>query len=421
MNQRDCMIKAAVEFGALTAGLCDPPDPRVAEASKTCIRSACTVREALSSQREIQTACGVEPTVVKTYIPVMSTLFGIATVAVAMRFANRYTVTGKFWWDDGFLALTWMGAVALTALTFEAKDHGFGSEMWAVDFEDMDHLLATAYASQLVFIVCRLMLRHSIILFYLRIFSIGSLRPLIIVGTMVFNTVFSLVIGLLLTFQCRPISFFWMQWDGNNLGKCISVDGLNFGGGAVGILTDVWVLLLPLPYVARLQLSLQKRVGVSFMLAAGVSVVTFTVLKVIAAKKISTSENTPTVMAEISLWTGLEIYAGIIAACLPGIRSFVTHFLHRVGLTSAPGSVVRSHQGHISLGHNAGSRSDNQKKNKTISSFQGSRSSQANIRITTMIHTQQHDGLPSDTYLPLHVMDGLNANNQTGVRAHAWA
>ncbi|KAK3986779.1 hypothetical protein QBC44DRAFT_332741 [Cladorrhinum sp. PSN332] len=414
---RDCMIKAAMEFGA-TGEICDPPDPKVANATSTCIMGACTVRESLSTQNLTQTACGVVPSVDRTFIPVLGTMLGFATLAVAMRFMNRWTMTGRFWWDDGFLALTLLAAVAYTALTFETKDHGLGGDMWAIEFNNISHLFASLYASQLVYIACRLMLRHSIILFYLRIFSIGSLRPLIIIGTMVLNTVLSVAMALLTAFQCRPIPFFWTRWDGHDGGKCIPSDPILWGGNVIGIIMDIWVLLLPLPYVARLQLSLRKRLGISFMLAAGVGVVAFTIVKIIAFHDLGKTQNPPAVLARIGIWTGVEIDVGIIAACLPGIRLFVTHFLHRLGLASAPDSAVRSH--HISLGHTPGTKSENRPKNKTVSSFQGSRSSQANIRITTMIHTQQHDGPPSDTYLPLHAMDGLG-NSQTGVRAHAWA
>ncbi|KAK4164330.1 hypothetical protein QBC43DRAFT_353245 [Cladorrhinum sp. PSN259] len=414
---RNCMIKAATEVGGAIGGICDPPEPKLAEAIKTCMKAACHVREALFAQNVTQSACGVTPHVDRTFLPVLGTLLCVATIAMAMRFANRFTISGRFWWDDAFLALSWFGAIGITAITFQTKDHGLGADIWSVKFDDIDHLFASLYAAQLVYIATRLLLRHSIILFYLRIFAIGNLRPAIIIGTMVLNTLISIAVGLLLACQCRPIPFFWTRWDGNQSGTCLPSDPILWSGSIIGIVLDIWVLLLPLPYVARLQLSLKKRIGISFMLMIGIGVVTFSFLKILAVRGIETSNNPPGTLARVAIWTGVEVDVGIISACLPGIRLFITHFLHRVGWASEPGSGIRSH--HISLGDNT-TPSDSRQRNKmTVSSFQGSRNSQSNIRITTVIHTQERGGPPSETYLPLQPME--LASNQAVVRAHAWA
>lgn len=56
-------------------------------------------------QNITMTSCGVAPNVDHSYIPVFITFMALAVIAVAMRFANRFYTTGKYGWDDWFLAL----------------------------------------------------------------------------------------------------------------------------------------------------------------------------------------------------------------------------------------------------------------------------------------------------------------------------
>lgn len=121
----------------------------------------------------------------------------------------------------------------------------------------------------LVYAASRLFLRHSIILFYLRIFTVGNPRP-VIIGTMVVNTLLSVGVAASVAFQCMPISLFWNRWDMKELnGHCLPSTPVFWSGAIASMVMDVWVILLPLPYIARLQLSLKKRMGISFMLAIG--------------------------------------------------------------------------------------------------------------------------------------------------------
>lgn len=223
---------------------------------------------------------------------------------------------------------------------------------------------------------------------------------------MVVNTVVSVTIAFLIAFQCRPVDFFWTRWDLHDGGKCIASAPILWSNAVLTMVLDFWVLLMPLPYVARLQLSVKRRLGISFMLAIGVTIVTFSLLKVFAVREIETSDNPTELLARITVWTALEICVGVICACLPGMRMFISYFLHRWGWIGSSSSLQS---------HHASFRTPSGTGQKT----KASRSSQANIRITTMIHTQQNEGPPSEAYLPLHTIE--LGNTQGTVRAHAWA
>jgi hypothetical protein len=139
--------------------------------------------------------------------------------------------------------------------------------------------------------MARLFLRHSIVLFYLRIFTTGNPKP-IIVGTMVANTLLSAAVLGLTAFQCRPVSLFWTRWDLEHDGHCLLTRSVPLTNLVSSLAMDVWVLVLPAPYLTRLQLPVRQRLSIAVTLASGpASGVIFSILKFIAVDGMESSGN----------------------------------------------------------------------------------------------------------------------------------
>lgn len=68
---------------------------------------------------------------------------------------------------------------------------------------------------------------------------------------------------------CQPASYFWEQFTGAP-GQCrVQISSFFLALGVINMVNDVIVLLIPVPQVWRLQMSLQKRLGVIGVLALG--------------------------------------------------------------------------------------------------------------------------------------------------------
>lgn len=108
----------------------------------------------------------------------------------------------------------------------------------------------------------------AFLFFYLKLFPSKLLRriawPLIIV-----TCCQGIAFTVLFIFQCNPISYAWLQWDGTAQGTC-----LNFGLGAVlhagtNILLDLLIFALPISQLWKLNLSRKKKLQVMSMFAVG--------------------------------------------------------------------------------------------------------------------------------------------------------
>jgi hypothetical protein len=102
----------------------------------------------------------------------------------------------------------------------------------------------------------------------MRIFQIHLAKNLLRIS-FVINAVFSGAATLALVFQCTPVSFFWHQWDGEHQGHCVSAKSVIWSCAAIAFAFDLWLIVLPIPFVARLKLSWQKKVQISIMFVIG--------------------------------------------------------------------------------------------------------------------------------------------------------
>lgn len=82
--------------------------------------------------------------------------------------------------------------------------------------------------------------------------------------------IWGIISVFILIFSCSPISYYWNQWDGEHVGKCLDQDQLLLGHSIVNIVLDVLVIIVPMPTLARLQMPLEKKIGVCAMFAVGV-------------------------------------------------------------------------------------------------------------------------------------------------------
>ena len=68
-------------------------------------------------------------------------------------------------------------------------------------------------------------------------------------------------------FSCRPIAFAWDKTIQG--GKCINQNNFSYGTSAANFLTDIAVLILPIPWLVKLQMQPGKKVAVAGIFLLG--------------------------------------------------------------------------------------------------------------------------------------------------------
>lgn len=145
-----------------------------------------------------------------------------------------------------------------------------GTDIWAIPFDDIVLIFKALYTCFLLYITSRHLIRLSILLFYHRLF--GHIRLARLLTRFSYGLVIAscTAFDLSMLFGCTPIEHFWYSWDDTHEGHCISIHGIFWAGAFIDIATDIWIMLIPVPFIMQLKLSLRKKILSGIMFAFGI-------------------------------------------------------------------------------------------------------------------------------------------------------
>ena len=109
-------------------------------------------------------------------------------------------------------------------------------------------------------------IKLSLLYFYHRIFPMRRFTNWLI-GIGVFMILWWAAHFFTVIFTCRPIEFNWNKRIQG--GKCLNAIDFSYGISAINIVTDIVVLVLPIPWLLKLQLDLKKKLAVTGIFLLG--------------------------------------------------------------------------------------------------------------------------------------------------------
>ncbi|KAJ5168789.1 uncharacterized protein N7482_004383 [Penicillium canariense] len=254
--------------------------------------------------------------------------------------------------------------------------------------------------------------KMSILLQYQRVFSTPRMR-----------LACNLLIGLLAVYgtwtvvtawaTCVPLAKFW---DPSVPGFCFDKKALWFSNSAIHILTDVMILIYPMPVLKSLQLPKRQKFALMGVFALGGFVLITSILRLQSLLVIANSTDPTYDNVGAAAWSAVECNVAIICASLPSTRAFLSRLLPHVfstgsngyhSRTTRPSRTGRSHltatntqmQASIIGGRDADHDYDLDKLSPSESSFRSydkrhnAQAPLAGIKVTTFV-TQESSSHP---------------------------
>jgi len=161
-----------------------------------------------------------------------------------------------------------------------------------------------------------------VLFFYLR-FAAANL-PFRIAVYVVLFFVFGSTLSSALSFlyYCQPVE---KLWDMRVQGSCVDIYAAFFAGAVFNSAADVVILLLPIWLLWPLRMRMSQKIGVVLALMAGgfVCCVSFIRLVAIPAGRLD-PDMTWRICINL-IWCVIEMYMGIICACLPCLKPLANH------------------------------------------------------------------------------------------------
>jgi hypothetical protein len=198
------------------------------------------------------------------------------TLGVIMGISVLQRIVAKLYWKLGLHADDWCVLITLILFTIPSlviNDYGLvangmGLDIWTLPFDMITHFSGFFHAMSVLYFTQISLIKLSALIFYLRVFNVSNARHAII-GTMVFNCLYGLIYALVTIFQCLPVGYLAVMWDGEHQGHCINLQAMTWSNASISIAVDIWMLGLPLLQIKSLQLNWRKKIEAGVMFFAG--------------------------------------------------------------------------------------------------------------------------------------------------------
>jgi len=262
----------------------------------------------------------------------------VATLFVAARFYTRAILVKSVKQDDWWILAAWLCALGFsTAVCFGVRD-GLGMHWADIPDPRRDDFRRSQYVYSILYNPCLMLTKTSIIAFYLSVMSkdVDPVFRWCNWVTLAIVNVTGAALTFLNIFQCQPIAAAY-RWPGPDTSQCTDIVTLYLSSAPVNIITDIALLLLPMPILTGLRLPKKQKIILVVTFSAGIFVTVVDVVRVAylqnaALDRLSVreaGEGKPTIIetsdfswfAALSfLWSAIEIHVGIICACVPSLK-----------------------------------------------------------------------------------------------------
>lgn len=247
------------------------------------------------------------------YVVLSNVMIIVSAVFVVIRFAFKATVSRMdFGYDDWCVLATLISAIPSAIVTvYGTVKNGLGQDIWALTPQQITEMLKWFYVMASLYFAQVMLLKLSLILFYVRVFPSKECQRLLW-GTVVFVALWGTAFIIAAIFQCQPIHYFWTKWDGMHEGTCLDTQAIAASNAAISIALDFWVLGIPLWQLWGLKLHWKKKVAVAMMFCLGTFVTVVSILRLQALVHFAASSNASWEFYDVSVWSTIEICVGIM-------------------------------------------------------------------------------------------------------------
>ncbi|MCJ1361386.1 hypothetical protein MMC16_000485 [Acarospora aff. strigata] len=258
-------------------------------------------------------------------VGVGATMIALCTLAVALRFWARAT-SGKagYWWDDWTALAALPFVLAISGGSVHWVSLGFGKHSGQTPASESSIKLILVIGG-FVYNTGLSLIKASLLLFYARIF--GRVRrfriALWVAAGIIFGWFISINLVALLT--CIPVH---KAWKPEVPGFCLDVHKIFLGVATSNVITDVILLVLPMPMIWTLRMKLAQKLALIGVFILGYCVVVVSILRVVTIVKMG--RETENAQEDFSwnfvtpqILVMLEMSIALISICLPTIFGLI--------------------------------------------------------------------------------------------------
>ncbi|KAI0477844.1 hypothetical protein GGR56DRAFT_429377 [Xylariaceae sp. FL0804] len=267
-------------------------------------------------------AATTEPQQVVVLLALSTVITAISFILIVTRCIVRFVFISDPGMDDYMIIGALMGTGGFLATLYLGADEGLGHPMETLSLYQMEYILKLTWAIELLYYTVIVLIKCSIVFMYNR-FAISENFRRLCLGTNILLGVFYIICVGTVVGQCRPLEKFWNVAE-IVPGSCINTTAFFYFTSGFNIVTDCWILILPIRTLRKLQISrnrLRMLYGV-FGVGAIATAMSCVRLSSIYTYTLATDPFKDGVL--INLWSMIEINVAIWCASAPALKPIFT-------------------------------------------------------------------------------------------------
>ncbi|KAF5534438.1 integral membrane protein [Fusarium mexicanum] len=255
--------------------------------------------------------------------------FAIATAFLGQRMYTNAVILRKFLIDDYLILFAWILSIAAQSCLLNAYSRKLlGVHAWEMPIDSNTEANLLVMCTTLTYIPTTILSKLTLCFFYYRLSpSLWYQYSVYFTGFLCSASLIGIWFSVL--FACKPIA---AGWDVRmSVGAtCINRPPIYITQAAFGCITDVMLLVLPIPTVIGLQMSTRQKLGLVGLFAIGsITLITSIVRLVLLLPSLSNPDQSWS-LAEGCLWVIIEANLLIMCGSLPTLRVFLKNVAPRV-------------------------------------------------------------------------------------------
>ncbi|KAL8855202.1 MAG: hypothetical protein Q9221_000108 [Calogaya cf. arnoldii] len=252
-------------------------------------------------------------------VAIVAVMTVVSTVAVILRLLGRRVSVAEYGIDDFLIVVALVLTYGLNINEIIAVHFGFGRHQLMLSLDHISKFLLNDWTIQIIFACAITVTRFSLLVFYHRIFPVKRFTIVaIITGCILIAWWIGFMFAIL--FSCRPIESFWNK---ALIDDCVNEHTLSWGVTGSELLTNVIMLVLPIPWLWDLRLACMKKLALIGLFMLGCFVCISCVVRIPLLAELRQTDASWT-LVPAGVWIVVECNIGIASVCLPLMRPLIS-------------------------------------------------------------------------------------------------
>ncbi|KAL2010670.1 hypothetical protein VTN00DRAFT_6477 [Thermoascus crustaceus] len=262
------------------------------------------------------------------------------TIFFILRVYARVNILNGFVGEDWTCLGAWILGMCYSIIALIMGHFGGGMHIQDVPDENLIPYSKTVYVTMVMYGPTAFLTKVSILWIMVRVFNPYRKTVYFIyflLGVMLAYYIPAVIVKIRI---CAPIARFWM---GDEVGgSCLNERAIILADAVISMISDLTILILPLPLTMSLQMSTKKKLRVMGVLGAGGLACASSIIRLVFIVQYGNSPDSTYEFMRINMFGNAEISIGVICACLPALSALITTYVREY--SSGKGTHTSGHE-----------------------------------------------------------------------------